>query len=81
MKKIKSKIDKIVDIGESYKNMLIKNKEIEAEAKRRKQICDLCEANSDNSNKSYPITICMDCGCLLKAKQRSKESQCPRNKW
>lgn len=67
------------EIAEGIKNTMIKNDEIEAEANRRKSICDPCSNNSANDNHS--IHFCKLCGCLLKFKQRSPESKCPENKW
>lgn len=76
-------MSKINEIKEGYKNLIIKNEEIEQLAKKRREICNSCEYNSENKgglfNESVPY--CTLCGCILSAKVRSKDSECPKGKW
>ena len=57
-----------------YKNLLLKEDDIEKIAVLRINICKLCESYSK-------IGICKECGCLIAAKSRVKEENCKLNKW
>jgi len=72
-------------IREGYLNLLIKNNEVEKLAEERYKECDPCDSNSKNKNLfgglGATIPYCIECGCILKAKVRSLESNCPIGKW
>lgn len=39
----------------------------------RYKICEHCENNM--------FGICKDCGCVIKAKTKAEDSECPKGKW
>lgn len=47
----------------------------EAEASRRKSICEKCEFYNKNQER------CLKCGCFMAVKVYLKASSCPINKW
>lgn len=64
---------KINEIYQGFKNLIFKNEEIEAEAEVKLKICFKCPYRESNR--------CGKCGCYLKAKARSKDSECPDKRW
>jgi len=68
-----TRAEKIKSILTGWKNVVWKDKEIEAEAIRRVEICADCSSNRN--------TICKQCGCWIPAKARSMIEACPINKW
>ena len=67
-------MSRLSEIYEGWKNFTFPNPKIEAEAKRRIEICIVC----DNLNKR---NTCKLCGCYMPAKTRSKASKCQLKKW
>lgn len=68
--------NKIKSIYHGYKNLIIEDKEFEPLYKDRYSICLTCPSNK--------VGICNLCGCVLKAKTRSLEEDCPHpngSKW
>jgi len=51
----------------------ISDEEIEALYDKRIAICNTCESKQGSR--------CGECGCLLEAKGRSPQSECPLKKW
>ncbi len=82
-----SKLDKLKQIVEGWKNVIWENPQVERVAKERASICANCDFNVDNicdSNKSgttihgNPVN---GCGCPLIAKTRSMATSCPKMLW
>jgi hypothetical protein len=69
--------DKISEISEGWKNLVFEDKLVEAEAKRRAEICGGCP----KFEKKLGVPVCGACGCALAAKTRSMSSECPEDKW
>lgn len=67
-------MNKLSEIYSGWKNMTIKNPEIEELAKNRAKICIACEKLRNNKT-------CKICGCYIPAKVRSPKSRCPLTKW
>lgn len=67
-------MSRLSEIYEGWKNLAFPNKEVEAEAKRRMEICMKCPKLS-NSN------FCDACGCYMPAKTRSPKSICLLKYW
>ena len=65
------------EIYEGWKNLVFKNKKIEALAISRLLICGQCEVRTEG----YCDKVKGGCGCPLKAKTRSPKSKCPLKKW
>lgn len=65
---------RISEIFEGWKNFTFPNPAVEAEAKRRIEICCNCEKLRKNN-------YCMLCGCFMPAKVRSPKSRCKIKKW
>lgn len=61
--------DKITSIYHGWKNYLLPNEELEPLFKDRLSICKTCPKNRAG--------ICTLCGCVLQAKTRSLEEECP----
>jgi hypothetical protein len=64
----------LIEIYDGWKNYVFLNPEVEAEAKRRIEICVECV--NFKKNKS-----CAICGCYMPAKVRSPKSKCSIEKW
>jgi len=65
--------EKIGSIVTGWTNVIWKDKETEAEALRRVEICSGCGSNYRN--------VCTQCSCFIPAKARSMIESCPLNKW
>lgn len=63
-------------IIEGFSNLAVKKANIEVLAEQRLKICNACPYNS----KSL-VPYCKSCGCVIEAKVRSLESNCPKEKW
>lgn len=68
---------KINEIVNGWKNLAIKDEEIERIAKHRLSICNTCE----HKETMIGLEVCGHCHCVLEAKARSLESKCPEKKW
>jgi hypothetical protein len=66
----------IDEIVEGWKNYIVKNPLVEAEAKRRAAICASCE----HAKNSLDMPRCGVCNCPLAIKTRSMKSECPNPK-
>lgn len=73
-----------------FGNLAFPDKEVEALAIKRAEICAECPAATktgmysmivDNRTKDIQGMKCSDCGCNLSAKVRSVKDHCPRGKW
>lgn len=70
------------EIYAGWKNFIFENPKVEAEAKRRIEICagneekQLKKCDHFRDNKT-----CAKCGCYMPAKARSPKSTCPAGKW
>ena len=63
-------------IWQGWTNMLldlISDIRYKREFEERYEICKVCDHNS--------YGFCDICGCLLKAKTKSEDSECPMKKW
>lgn len=67
-------------ILDGWKNLILKNPQVEAHAIKRLTICLKCKHNSTKPDIDITST-CKICHCVLEAKSRNLESQCPRKKW
>jgi len=67
-------MSRLSEIYEGWKNLAFPNEEVEAEAKRRMEICTKCPKLLNNN-------ICKACGCYMPAKVRSLQSKCLLNSW
>ena len=56
-------------------NILFVSEEVQ---KQRKELCDSCEHKSTVFNK---IDLCNQCGCIIPAKIKLIDANCPINKW
>lgn len=65
--------NKIKSIFKGYRNLILKDEELEELFKTRLNICKSCENNIAG--------VCNQCGCLLAAKTRSLSEKCPQNYW
>tara|TARA_R110002020_G_scaffold79419_3_gene199098 strand:- start:4807 stop:5031 length:225 start_codon:yes stop_codon:yes gene_type:complete len=63
----------IKEIFEGWKNYIVKTPLVEAEAKRRAEICASCEHAKDDLG----VPRCGICNCPLAMKTRSAKSECP----
>lgn len=73
-------MNKLLDIADSYRRALeielgFVRGEFKEIAIKRYAICKQCEKNVNGKCKA------MNCGCPLKAKVASTQTQCPLNKW
>jgi hypothetical protein len=71
-------------IWKALKHYISKDEHIERLAKTRMSICAECPLLDLKGTKCFvPGTqpCCGDCGCSLKLKTRSIESECPQGKW
>lgn len=71
-------------ILEGIKNNIFKTEDIEAIARQRNIICDMCiYIDRDGKKCAMPGTqpCCSECGCSLRFKLRSLSSECPKNYW
>jgi hypothetical protein len=66
----------IDEIVEGWKNYIVKTPLVEAEAKRRAEICASCEHAKDD----LAMPRCGICNCPLAIKTRSMKSECPNPK-
>lgn len=62
---------KLKSILTGWKNIVWSSPQVKEIARKRAEICSLCEKNVKN--------ICLDCGCFLPAKARSLDEHC--HKW
>ena len=69
--------EKVREISEGWKNLLIMDKNVEETAMKRAEICAACPKFS----KKLGVPTCAECGCPLAAKTRSTLSECPLKKW
>jgi len=67
-------MSRLSEIYEGWKNYTFPNSKVEAEAKRRMEICIKCK---DLTRHNY----CRICGCYMPAKVRSPKSHCRIKKW
>jgi recombinational DNA repair protein RecR len=67
-------MSKLSEIYEGWKNFTFPNPKIEAEAKRRIEICIVCD-------KLTKRNTCKLCGCYMLAKVRSPKAHCILKKW
>jgi len=68
---------KINNIINGWKNVIIKDEDIEELAKTRIQVCNNCP----NKMKQLGLDVCGLCHCPLMAKVRSLDEVCPIKKW
>lgn len=73
-------MNKFMEILTGWKNLMIRNSFVEEIALERLEECSKC-----NSNTTYPnvnmLSRCSICHCVLEAKSRNLDSDCPVNKW
>jgi hypothetical protein len=69
-------MSQLTEIYDGWKNLIFLNPEVEAEAKRRIEICVNNECGKFTTKKT-----CSLCGCFMPAKVRSPKSKCKINKW
>jgi hypothetical protein len=73
-------MSKLNEIGKGFKKLVLGENQNLAE--ERMKICNVCPKNSKNkSNNILPVDICMECGCVIRAKTRNEDSECPIGKW
>lgn len=73
-------VNKVFEIFDGFKNLIFNNEEELAEY--RKSICDKCPLNNNGiCSTKREVNGIKGCGCVLKAKQRSPKSHCPRQLW
>ena len=68
--------ENLKNIIEGYSNLVNKDSDIEALAEIRREICNGCERNSNSL-----VPYCKECGCVIAAKTRVRETECPLKKW
>ena len=66
----RSKFQRIVD---GWKNLIVRDPQIEELALSRAKFCAVCSKNKYN--------VCTICNCPLPAKTRSPEEKCDRGLW
>lgn len=80
-------LEQAKQIAEGWKNVLIKDEDVEKMAKEREAICNVCIYQSENAKvlSAYktirPDIHCTKCGCPLLGKVRSPQTECPIKKW
>ncbi len=67
-------MNRLSEIIEGWKNFTFPNSAVEAEAKKRIEICCGCE-------KLWANNFCALCGCFMPAKVRNPKSRCKIKKW
>ena len=67
-------------ILDGWKNLIIRNPVVEEQAIKRLEICAKCKYNTTKPDITL-TSRCKECGCVLEAKSRNLESQCPKHKW
>ena len=65
--------DQLKNILAGWRNVVIKDPQIEELAEARGEICLRCPHRK--------LIVCGKCGCPLKAKLRAPDSTCPDNRW
>lgn len=70
---------KVKEIANGFKNILKSKMNLTTEGEEtlfatRRKICDVCPSNKNN------IT-CSTCGCVLAAKVRAINTECPEKHW
>jgi hypothetical protein len=73
-----------LQILEGIKNFINRDEHVERIAATRMSICEECPLLDLKGSKCFaPGTepCCGSCGCSLKLKTRSLESECPEGKW
>lgn len=65
------------DIINGWKNVIIKDEDIETLHQQRMEICNACPKKIEQLG----MAVCGECGCPLMAKTRSLDSKCPLDKW
>jgi len=64
---------KLVAICKGWWYWLTDDKATSQMANKRQEICSMCKYNNG--------VICLQCGCVIKAKSRVKTEKCPEGKW
>jgi hypothetical protein len=72
-------MSKVEEIAGGFKNLLrsklnLTTEEEEILFKTRRKVCDACPSNKDN-------LTCSTCGCVLAAKVRAINTECPEKHW
>jgi hypothetical protein len=67
---------RLAEIYEGWKNFTFQNSKVEAEAKRRMEICI-----NGGCGKLSANNYCALCGCYMPAKVRSPKSRCRIRRW
>lgn len=62
------------EIISGWSNFIFKNKDVEAKAKKKLEICITCD-------RFTSLKTCKKCGCYIPAKVRSEKSKCPLGYW
>lgn len=70
-------MEKIIEIYNGWKNLVIKQSDIEDMSAWRMEICNDC----DKKVNQLGMDVCGECGCPLMSKTRSPQSECPLSKW
>jgi hypothetical protein len=65
--------DQLKNILAGWRNVVVKDPQIEKLAQGRGEICLQCPHRM--------LIVCGKCGCPLKAKLRAPDSTCPDNRW
>lgn len=73
--------NKFKEIFDGWKNVLFTDEEIEILSAERMAICNECPFKEEVDLMGLRNEICGECWCPLKAKTRSPESKCPKDKW
>ena len=69
----KKNINKLKNMVDGWTNVFITDEEVEALAKERELVCNVCEHRKKR--------VCTLCSCPLKAKLRAPNDSCPDNRW
>lgn len=71
---------KFMEIITGWRNLLFRDDFVEEVALDRLEVCSECKYNT-----TYPdltmLSLCKECGCVLEAKARNLDSNCPKAKW
>ena len=75
-------MSKLKQIVQGYNNWIFPDKKTEDLAVHRLAICKECPERSDAQNSLIStFSSCKKCGCMLQAKTRAEQAQCPLLKW
>lgn len=69
-----------MEIIRGWKNLLIRDEFVEEIALDRLDVCSECECNTTKPDLTM-LSRCTECDCVLEAKARNLDSNCPKNKW